>query len=108
MRPLLNLLLQAWTRPQQLGLQLARYAEIISSDVGPSADALRLRTLLLALTLLLMTLACTLGGVAALLWAVTPAGAAAQPWLLLAVPAVPLVAALITLTAWRRAARPAL
>ncbi|WP_173123529.1 phage holin family protein [Pseudaquabacterium terrae] len=89
--PMLKLLA---TQPELLAEHVAAYAELASAEASEAAQGLRQRTLLGGLAALLALLGLIFSGVAALLLAALPLREMPLPWVLLAVPAVPLIAAL--------------
>jgi len=90
--PLLKLIA---TEPQVLGDHVEAYAELVGDEVKKtgSAWATRLGYYLGALCLLGVGLVFV--GVALMLWATLPPSGFQAPWVLIAVPAVALVAALV-------------
>ncbi len=94
LHPLLRL---AAARPQWLAVHLGAYAELLADESADAVAAWRRSLLLGAAAALCALLGLSLAGVALLLLAVQPVGAAptAAPWLLWAVPAAPLGAALL-------------
>lgn len=89
--PLLRLIA---TRPQLLADHVEAYAALVGDEVGATAAVWKRRTLFGATALCLAGVAAVLGGVALMLWAVTPAGALRAPWALIAAPALPALIAL--------------
>jgi len=92
MHPLLRLLAE---RPQQLAEHADAYAALIAAELPRISAAWRRSALLHALALCSALVGSMLAGVAAMLWASAPA--ALSPFasaVLVAVPALPLVAAL--------------
>lgn len=86
--PLLRL---AATRPELLAEHAQGYAELVGAELACTLRTLRRRTVYASLGLALLGIGATLGGVAVLLWAVTPPGDLQSPWAMVAVPALPLV-----------------
>ncbi|MDN3920651.1 hypothetical protein [Roseateles violae] len=82
------------TRPQLLVEHLGAYAQLAAAEAGESAALLRRRLTLLAVAALSGLLGLALGGVALLLLAVVPTEQMPHGWLLIAVPALPLLLAL--------------
>ena len=71
---------------------LQAYAELMAADVGDTSTALLRRILVGGAGLLLLLVAAVLAGVALLLYAVTTAPQIQEPWALIVVPLVPLLA----------------
>ena len=97
--PMLRLLA---TQPELLAEHVAAYAELASAEAAEASAALKRRALLGVLAALLALLGLIFAGVAALLLGAMPLANMPLPWLLLLVPAVPLVAA----AGWALALRP--
>ena len=91
MHPLLAL---AASQPQLLAEHAGGYAELLALEAGEFSQAWKRRLLLHALALGSALMGLTLAGVAALLWAVTPPAQIQAPWMLWAVPLLPLFGAL--------------
>jgi uncharacterized membrane protein YqjE len=91
MHPLLRLLAD---RPQLLVEHADAYASLIAAEVPRISAAWRHSALLYALALSCLLVGLMLAGVAAMLWAVAPALPLGAPWVLMAVPALPLLAGL--------------
>jgi uncharacterized membrane protein YqjE len=89
------------TQPTALAEHAQAYADLFGEEFGQAKQALRRRFVLHAVAMCSLALAVGLGGVALLLWAVTPAAQIHAPWVLLFVPLPPLALALWSL---RRAA----
>lgn len=98
--PLLRLIA---TRPQLLADHVEAYAALVGDEVGRTAAVWKKRTLFGATALCLAGVAAVLGGVALMLWAVTPAAGIHAPWALIAAPALPAVIALWCALEARRA-----
>ncbi len=99
MNPLLALLA---TRPQLLLDHAQAYAALFNEEFALAAAAWRRRVLLYALALCCLGVAAVLAGVAAMLWFTTAAAASAQ-WVLITIPAVPLLVTLVCLLLARQA-----
>lgn len=85
------------SQPTLLADHLEAYAELVAEQTGVALKHLR-RLLLLRVIALCTGMAATmLGGIALMLWAVSPPAAIHAPWALLAVPLVPLFACVIAL-----------
>ena len=92
----------ALARPQLVAAHLAGYAALLHEEAAGSAVLLRRQAGLLALVHGSLLTTVVLTGMALMLWAALPTGSLAQPWVLLAVPALPLLVGLWALLAWRR------
>jgi hypothetical protein len=90
------------SRPELLAEHLGAYAQLVSVEAGETTAQLRRKSLLAVALGLCLALALSLGGVALLLLAVVPVAQMPMPWLLAAVPAVPLATALIIWLQMRR------
>lgn len=88
--PLIRLLA---TKPDLLADHLGGYAALVGAQASQAQTALISRAALLAAVAGCMALGLGLGGVALLLLAVVPLAAMPLPWLLAAVPALPLLVA---------------
>ncbi|HWK83174.1 MAG TPA: phage holin family protein [Caldimonas sp.] len=88
--PLLRLVA---TQPQLLGDHVEAYAELVGDELRKTSSAWATRLALYAAALCLLCVGLVLTGVALMLWASLPAGSFPTPWVLVAVPAVTLVAA---------------
>ena len=83
------------TQPQLLGDHAQAYGELISAELATQAAALKRRTLYGALALCFLGVGIVLAGVALMLWAtLVQAPAQTTVWVLVLVPAVPMVLAL--------------
>jgi hypothetical protein len=89
--PLLRLIA---TEPQLLGDHVEAYAELVGDEVRKTGSAWGLRLGLYAAALCLAGVSLVLAGVALMLWASLPTSSLQMPWLLVAVPAATLVAAI--------------
>lgn len=98
LHPALHLLA---TRPQWLADHADAYAELAAADFGDAASDWRRSLLLGAATVCALCVAACLGGVALMLWAVTPVLPPHASWLLWATPALPLALAGAALAAQR-------
>lgn len=78
------------TRPELLAQHLSGYAQLVSAQLGEAGDLLQSRAMLLAGVAGGLLLGLCLAGVAGLLAAALPLTAMPAPWLLAAVPALPL------------------
>ncbi|MES2958893.1 MAG: hypothetical protein V4792_11930 [Pseudomonadota bacterium] len=92
MHPLLNLIA---TRPQLLADHAQAYADLLADEVPRAAMLFKRKALLSVLCALGLLLALMLGGVALLLWGALPGSSMNAPWLLWAVPLLPLLVALV-------------
>lgn len=98
MHPLFRLIS---TRPQLLADHAEAYAALVAAEVPRVSAAWKRRALLLALALVCLAVAAGLAGVAWMLWAVLPESQIRAPWVLLVVPAVPVLTAIACLLAAR-------
>lgn len=92
MHPLLTLLA---TRPQLLVDHAQAYASLFHEEFGQSFTAWRRWAMLHAVGLCCLSVAVVLGGVAVMLWAVTPPLMIHATWILWAMPLLPLIVAII-------------
>jgi uncharacterized membrane protein YqjE len=99
LHPALHLLA---SRPQWLAEHAGAYAQLAGAELGEAAALCRRQVLLGSLTLGAAVVAAILGGVALMLWAVTPTLPGQSLWWLVSTPAVPLAVALAGLQAQRR------
>ncbi len=90
MHPLLTLLA---TRPQLLVDHARAYGSLFHEEFDRSFTSWRRWALLQALALCCLSVAAALSGVAVMFWAVTPVLAVRAQWILIAMPALPLVVA---------------
>jgi uncharacterized membrane protein YqjE len=90
------------TQPQLLGDHVEAYAALVSEEMGEAVSVWKRRVLLSAIALGLLAVGAMLSGVALMLWAVTPTPNIRAAWVLVVVPAVPLVVALLCLLAFQR------
>jgi hypothetical protein len=90
MHPLLRLVVD---EPQVLAEHLAAYASLLVEEGGQAIERSQRRFGQQALGGIAIVVGATLCGVALMLWGALPSDAMPQPWLLLAVPALPLVVA---------------
>jgi hypothetical protein len=93
MHPLLTLLA---TRPQLLVDHAQAYAALFNEEFGLACATWRRQVLLYAVALCCLGVAAVLAGVATMLWFATAAPVQAL-WVLVAVPAVPLLVAVVCL-----------
>ena len=84
--PLFRLLV---SEPQMLADHVEAYAELVSEEVGAVAARMKRRMLLQAVSLVGIGLGLFFGVIALMLWAAVPELRA--PWVLIAVPVVPLL-----------------
>ena len=91
MHPLFHLIA---TRPQLLADHAEAYAALVAAEAPRIAAAWKRTALLNVLALCSLALGLALTGVALMLWAAMPEAAMRAPWVLLAVPLLPLAAAL--------------
>ena len=89
--PLLRLIA---TQPQLLADHAESYAGLVGEELGKTTLVWKKRVLLNAVALCLVGVACVLGGVALMLWAVMPAANVNAAWALIAAPAAPALIAL--------------
>ncbi len=94
------------THPELVGEHALAYAALLGDDVAKTSAALKRRAVLLAVTVLLGFVGLLLGGIALMLWAVTPLAAIHSLWALAATPAVPVLLALMCWAAARPSAAP--
>ena len=98
MHPLLALIT---SRPQLLADHAEAYGELVSAEMLRVSAAWKRQTLLNAAALAGLAVSAALAGVALMLWAALPAATMPVPWLLIAVPLLPLAAATGCLVAAR-------
>lgn len=91
MHPLFHLIA---TRPQLLADHAEAYAALVAAEAPRISAAWKRTALLNVLALCSLVLGLGLTGVALMLWAVIPEAATRAPWVLVAVPLLPLAAAL--------------
>ena len=94
MHPLFALLA---TQPQLLLEHALAYSALIHQELGAGYAAWRRQTVLRATALCCAAVAWVLGGVALMLWAVTPVALVHAPWALWAMPLSPLALAVVCL-----------
>lgn len=92
--PLLRLIA---TEPRLLGDHVEAYADLIGEEVSSVSTSWALRIAMYVAALCLLGVGLVLSGVAAMLWAALPPAGFQAPWLLIVVPAVPLVAMAVCL-----------
>ena len=90
------------THPQWLAEHAAAYAQLAGAELDDATSLWGRRLWLGGLTMCALMVAATLGGVALMLWAVTPELPAPRAWALLAAPALPLALAGVGWLALRR------
>jgi len=98
--PLLRLIA---TQPQLLADHAEAYAGLVGEEVSRAATVWKRKAALGAVALCMGGVSLVLIGVAAMLWAVSPADHVHAPWALIAAPAVPLVIAVVCLWLAQRA-----
>lgn len=91
-------------RPELVAEHLGAYAQLLGAETAETAALLRRRLRWQVLGGLSLALGLILGGTALLLWAALPLAAMPHPWVLAAVPAVPL--ALAAYSAWKLSTLP--
>jgi hypothetical protein len=91
MHPLLRLIA---SEPERLAEHAQAYAELFTMEVGSASSVWIRRVALYALAGCGLLAAFVLGGVALMLWGVTPAAQIHAPWVMLAAPLVPFALAL--------------
>ena len=79
--------------PTAITDHIEAYAELASTELSATASQLRTRALKVVTAVVCATAALLFAGVAAMLWAVTPAAALHAPWVLWLVPGLPAIAA---------------
>lgn len=92
--PLLRLIA---TEPRLLGDHVEAYADLIGEEVSSVSTSWALRIAMYVAALCLLGVGLVLSGVATMLWAALPPAGFQAPWLLIVVPAVPLVAMAVCL-----------
>lgn len=100
--PLIKMLV---SRPEMLAEHVGAYAELAAAEASQAVDQARNKVIVGAAAGVLALVGLVLAGVAALLCAALPLTAMPAPWLLVVVPALPLVAAIVA-ALWLRS-RPA-
>lgn len=86
---------RAVQEPKWLTRQPVACSTLAAQEDLRSSAGLRWRIACQAMAAAVLAIALTLAGVAALLWAALPEASLRQPWLLLGVPALPLMLALV-------------
>lgn len=81
------------TQPELLAEHAGAYAELVAQEIGQVSAGWTRRTLLNVTAICFLGVATALAGVAVMLWAVTPHGQIAQPWILMATPVPPILLA---------------
>jgi hypothetical protein len=97
--PLLKLIA---TEPQVLGDHVEAYAELVGDEVRKTSTAWATRLGFYLAALFLLGVGLVLVGVALMLWASLPMAGFQAPWVLIAVPAVTLAAAVVCVVLARR------
>ena len=92
----------ALARPALLAAHLANYGALVADEAELALGMVRQRALLLVIGIVCALVGLMLAGVALLLWASLPGASAAQPWVLVGVPLLPLVGATLALRGWAR------
>jgi hypothetical protein len=92
------------SQPHMLAEHLEAYSNLVAEELQAWQAHWQRRALLLAVALGAALVAVILAGVAAMLWAVTPASNWHAPWVLLAAPGVPALLALGCLLSARASA----
>jgi hypothetical protein len=87
--PLFRLLV---SEPQMLADHVEAYAELVTEEAGAVAQSVKRRMLLHAASLVGVVLGVLFGAVALMIWAAAPDDTMRAPWVLWAVPGVPLIA----------------
>jgi hypothetical protein len=87
--PLFRLLV---SEPQMLADHVEAYAELVTEEAGAVAQGVKRRMLLHAASLVGIVLGVLFGAVALMIWAAAPDDTMRAPWVLWAVPGVPLIA----------------
>jgi len=82
------------TQPHLLVDHAEAYAALVGEEFGKTATQWRRRFVLLAAAAFFAVVAIGFGGIALMLWAVSPASQMHAPWLLIVTPVVPAVIAL--------------
>jgi len=100
MHPLIKLVA---TQPQLLADHAEAYAALASEELGTVSTALKRGVILGAAALVCLGVAAVLGGVALMLWAITPPANLLAPWALIATPLAPALLGLCFLAAARSA-----
>ncbi len=97
-----TLLRLAFAQPHLMATHLGGYADLVRSELAASGTGLGRRAWLLAIAGVGSLCALMLMGVALMNWATAAPGSLANPWVLVLVPALPLLAALLAWAAWLR------
>jgi hypothetical protein len=88
--PLFRLLV---SEPQLLAEHVEAYSELVSAEVGAVTTQLKRRAIMHGLSVGLLVVGIFFLGGALMLWAAIPTDQMNQPWVLWAVPAIPIVMA---------------
>lgn len=91
MHPFFKLLVD---RPAVVTDHMEAYATLVTLELSGAVDQLRSRALNTAIALACGVVAVVLTGVAAMLWAITPAAHLHAPWVLWVAPGLPAIVAL--------------
>ena len=83
------------TQPQLLGQHAQAYGELLGTELSSQAGFWGRRAILAALAVCFLSVSLVLAGVALMLWSALVPEPRAALWVLLAVPAVPALAALV-------------
>lgn len=94
------------THPGLVGEHALAYAALLGDDVAKTSSAFKRRATLVVATVLFGFVGLLFGGVALMLWAVTPPAAIHSIWALAATPAVPLLLAVVCWASGRPPAEP--
>lgn len=98
----ITLLRLAFAQPHLMAAHLGGYADLVRSEIAASGTGLSRRVWQLAIVGVGSLCALMLMGVAVMTWVTAAPGSLANPWVLVLVPALPLLAALLAWAAWRR------
>jgi hypothetical protein len=83
------------SQPQLLAEHASAYIELVADEAGDAAASLKRRALMLVVALFCFSVALVLGGVAVMLWGVSPDDTMRAPWALFVVPLLPLVVGVV-------------
>lgn len=95
------------TRPHLLFEHAEAYSELAAAELKVVSNGWKRTAVLGAIAAAMLCLGVVFAGIALMLWAVVPLAQMQVPWLLLAVPLVPLVVGLACLVAMSRDSRAA-
>jgi hypothetical protein len=76
-------------RPQLLAEHVAAYADLLTEELGSAAKLCQRRLAFQLVAVVGVAVGTGLGGVGWMLWAALPANSLREPWLLVAIPAIP-------------------